>query len=216
MAALRREGGPSEPPEPPLATPLDCHIQIQPTSPYTNNVKCPNIYYKNCIQPPPPPPPPHSVSCNLCIQYMCQYFYEQGHQYKLTRVTTPSASRVFALVDGRKNTTMQCKLLKVRGPGTSIDRHAVGDHCECKYSVGASQTAQVGAACSNNFATCTWALCEPCSAQVHVSPCIQRMQSLYRKCLSNNVAVDSLPNYSARFSPKYNRVQMTHWPMRDN
>ena len=44
------------------------------------------------------------------------------------------------------------------GPGTSIDWHAVGDHYECKYSVGASRTAQVGAGCSNSFATCTWAL----------------------------------------------------------
>ena len=42
---------------------------------------------------------------------MRQCFYEQGHQCKLPRVTTLSASRVFALVEGRKK--HQRKLLKV-------------------------------------------------------------------------------------------------------
>ena len=37
------------------------------------------------------------------------------------------------------------------GPGTSIDWHVVGDHYECKYSVGASSSAQVGAGCSNRY-----------------------------------------------------------------
>ena len=53
------------------------------------------------------PPPPHSASCNVRMQYVRQCFYEQGHQRKLLRVTTPSASRVFALVDGRKKPPAQ-------------------------------------------------------------------------------------------------------------
>ena len=51
--------------------------------------------------------PPHSASCNVRMQYMRQCFYEQGHQCKLPRVTTPSASRVFALVEGRKKPPAQ-------------------------------------------------------------------------------------------------------------
>ena len=38
---------------------------------------------------------------------MCQCFYEQDHQCKLLRVTTLSASRVFALVEGRKKPPAQ-------------------------------------------------------------------------------------------------------------
>ena len=38
---------------------------------------------------------------------MHQCFYEQDHQCKLPRVTTPSASRVFALVEGRKKPPAQ-------------------------------------------------------------------------------------------------------------
>ena len=38
---------------------------------------------------PPPPPPPHSASCNLCMQYMRQYFYEQGHCILLQLVLFP-------------------------------------------------------------------------------------------------------------------------------
>ena len=53
------------------------------------------------------PPPPHSASCNVRMQYVRQCFYEQGHQCKLPRVTTPSASRVFALVEGRKKPPAQ-------------------------------------------------------------------------------------------------------------
>ena len=60
-------------------------------------------------------------------------------------------------------------LLKVRGPGTSINWHAVGDHYECKYSVGASRMAQVGAGCSNRYATCTWAEHGSHGAQVQVA-----------------------------------------------
>ena len=41
------------------------------------------------------------------MQYVRQCFYEQGHQCKLPRVTTPSASRVFALVEGRKKPPAQ-------------------------------------------------------------------------------------------------------------
>ena len=52
-------------------------------------------------------PPPHSASCNLRMQYMRQCFYEQGHQCKLLRVITPRASRVFALVEGRKKPPAQ-------------------------------------------------------------------------------------------------------------
>ena len=43
------------------------------------------------------------------MQYMRQCYKEKdhqcNHQCKLQRVTTTSACRVFALVDGRKNTT---------------------------------------------------------------------------------------------------------------
>ena len=41
------------------------------------------------------------------MKYMCQCFFEQGHLCKLPRATTPSASRVFALVDGRKTPPAQ-------------------------------------------------------------------------------------------------------------
>ena len=48
----------------------------------------------------------------------------------------------------------------------------MGDHYECKYSVGASQTAQVGAGCSNRYATCSWAeQCPSASCKAVVSIC---------------------------------------------
>ena len=49
------------------------------------------------------------------------YIYIDTTQCKLPRATTLSASRVFVLVNGRKNTTRRT----TEGPGTSIDQHAL-------------------------------------------------------------------------------------------
>ena len=104
------------------------------------------------------------VFCNLhCIyiyiymrmQYMRQCFYEQGHQCKLPRVITPSASRVFALVEGRKKPPAQV----AEGQG---GRAPVSIGMQWGTTMYASTVlvlveAQVGAGCSNRYATCTWA-----------------------------------------------------------
>ena len=61
---------------------------------------------------------PHSASCNLCIfvyVHISKCSKEKCHQHKLQwTMTTMTASRVFALVDGWKNTTSSIKLHNVK------------------------------------------------------------------------------------------------------
>ena len=54
---------------------------------------------------------------------MCYLVEEKHHQRKLQVMPTASAHEVFALIDGRKNTTDQCKLHRVKTIlGTSRSR----------------------------------------------------------------------------------------------